>query len=30
MTISVIKRDGKIVNFSSEKIEQAIGKAAAA
>lgn len=29
MTISVIKRDGKIVNFSSEKIEQAIGKAAA-
>ena len=30
MAISVIKRDGKIVNFSSEKIEQAIGKAAAA
>ena len=29
MAISVIKRDGKIVNFSSEKIEQAIGKAAA-
>lgn len=30
MASSVIKRDGKIVNFSSEKIEQAIGKAAAA
>ena len=29
MASSVIKRDGKIVNFSSEKIEQAIGKAAA-